>query len=209
MSGLVACPFCRQMFEKGEARACPECGLGLEALAKLPPSYDAMLEDPPEPIPPHMENLPWTYAGRNRLLLVVIALLGLAAFFAPWLRETAPEIRELTGFGFARKLAWLWAPGVAFFVMIPLVATRRSIFKMRGARVAVAFLAAIVLVSVGIRLGFTPRSSRLRPVHIEWAWGVYATGAAGLAALLAALGFGGKLDDVPTKERAPQDVVLH
>jgi hypothetical protein len=209
MSGLVACPFCRQMFAKDEAPACPECGLGLESLAKLPPSYDAMLEDPPEPIPPHMETLPWTYLGRNRLLLVAIAAIGLACFFAPWLRETAPELRELTGAGFARKLAWMWSPGVAFFVMIPLVVTRRSIFKMRGARVAVAFLAAIVLMTVAIRLGFTPKSSPLRPVRFEWAWGIYATGAAGLAALIAALGFGGKLDDVPTKERTPTDVVLH
>ena len=53
MSGLVACPFCRQMFAAEEARACPECGLGLQALAKLPPSYDAQLEDPEEPVPSH------------------------------------------------------------------------------------------------------------------------------------------------------------
>ncbi len=209
MSGLVACPFCRQMFQKDEAPACPECGLGLEALAKLPPSYDALLEDPPEPIPPHMETLPWTYLGRNRLLLAVIALLGIACFFAPWVHESAPEIQDLSGFWFARKLAWMWAPGVAFFVMVPLVVTRRSIFKMRGARVAVAFLAGIVLVTVAIRLGFTPKSSTLRPVRFDWAWGLYATGVCGLAALAGALGFGGKLDDVPTKARAPEDVVLH
>jgi hypothetical protein len=168
-----------------------------------------MLEDPPEPIPPHMETLPWTFVGRNRLLLVAIALIGLACFFAPWVNETAPEIRDLSGFWFARKLAWMWAPGVAFFVMVPLVVTRRSIFKMRGARVAVGFLAAIVLVTVAIRIGFTPRPSPLRPVRFEWAWGLYATGAAGLAALVAALGFGGKLDDVPTNERAPRDATLH
>ncbi|HVY48124.1 MAG TPA: hypothetical protein VHB21_19685 [Minicystis sp.] len=209
MSGLVACPFCRQMFETSEARACPECGLALESLAKLPPSYDAKLDEPDEPIPPHMETLPWTYVGRNRALLLAIALVGLLCFFAPWVRETAPELRAMSGFGLARKLGWMWAPGVAFFVMMPLVATRRSIFKMRGARVAVAFLAAIVLTTVGVRLAFTPHASTLRPVRFEWAWGLYATGVAGLAALAAAFGFGGRVDDVPTVARAPDDAVLH
>src|SRR6185369_15374724 len=97
MSGLIACPFCRQMFEAGEAKSCPDCGLGLEALAKLPPSYDAQIEYPEEPLPPHMETLPWEYAGRNRALLLGIAALGLVAFFAPWIRETAPELRDLSG----------------------------------------------------------------------------------------------------------------
>ena len=34
MSDLTACPFCRQMFSLGEAKACPDCGLGLEDLHK-------------------------------------------------------------------------------------------------------------------------------------------------------------------------------
>ncbi|HEY4117295.1 MAG TPA: hypothetical protein VGM56_05545 [Byssovorax sp.] len=209
MSGLVACPFCRQMFERSEARACPECGLALEALAKLPPSHDAQALEPEEPIPPHMQPLPWTYLGRNRALLVVVALLGFACFFAPWLHESAPEIRTLTGFGFARKLGWLWAPAVAFFVMVPLVVTRRSIYRMRGARVAVAFLAGIVLTTACVRIARVPESSRYLPVRIEWGWGLYATGALGLVALALAVGFGGKLDDMPTKERAPTGATLH
>jgi hypothetical protein len=209
MSGLIACPFCRQMFAPDEARACPDCGLGLESLAKLPPSYDAKVEYPEEPTPPHMEPLPWTYLGRNRALLVVLAVAGLAAFFAPWIRETSPELRDLTGYRLALLRGYFWAPAVAYFVMIPLVISRRSIYKMRGARVAVAFLAGIVLTTAAVRLGFTPKSTSLRPVHVAWMWGLYATVGIAVAALAAAVGFGGRLDDIPTKVRREGNETLH
>lgn len=209
MSTLVACPFCRQLFPGGEARSCPDCGLKLESLAKLPPSYDAKVEYPDEPIPPHMETLPWTYAGRGRAALVAIAALGFIAFFAPWIREQAPELRELSGYNLAQLRGYFWAPAAAWFVMIPLVVSRRSIFKMRGARVAVAFLAGIVLTTVAVRLGFTPRSTAIRPAQWEWAWGLYATGGLAIAAMLAAISFGGRVDDLPTKQRRAGDETLH
>jgi hypothetical protein len=208
-AGLFACPFCRQLFDAGEMQRCPECGLALKELSKLPPSYDAKLEYPEEPIPPHMETLPWTYLGKNRGMLILLALAGLGAFFAPWIRETAPEIQTLTGYALARVRGYFWAPAVAYFVMIPLVLTRRSIYKMRGARVAVAFLAGIVLTTVAIRLGFTPKSTLLRQVHVEWDWGLYATGLIALACLAAAAGFGGRLDDLPTAQRRSGDEMLH
>lgn len=209
MSGLIACPFCRQMFETSEARSCPDCGLGLEALTKLPPSYDAKTEYPEEPTPPHMEPLPWTYARRNRGLLVGLSLMGLAAFFAPWIRESAPELRDLTGYRLAQLSGYFWAPAVAYFVMIPLVVTRRSIYKMRGSRVAVAFLAGIVLTTAAVRLGFTPKSTSLRPVHVEWMWGLYATAGIAVATVAAALGFGGRLDDIPTRAARRGNETLH
>jgi len=197
------------MFQAGEAGSCPECGLRLQALAKLPPSADALADEPDEPLPPHMETLPWTFAGRGRAALLAVAALGLAAFFAPWVRETAPEIRELTGFEFAQKLGWLWAPAVAWFVMLPLVASRRSIYKMRGARVAVGFLAGIVLTTVGVRIGFTPHASLLRPVRFEWGWGLYVSGLLGLVALGAAFRFGGPLEDIPTRQEREGNETLH
>jgi hypothetical protein len=208
-AGLTACPFCRQLFDASELTRCPDCGLALKELAKLPPSYDALIEYPEEPIPPHMETLPWTYLGRNRGLLLLLALAGLGAFFAPWIRETAPEIQTLSGYGLARIRGYFWAPAVAYFVMIPLVVTRRSIYKMRGARVAVGFLAGIVLTTVVIRFGFTPKSTLLRQVHVEWGWGLYATGLIALAALAAAIGFGGRLDDLPTAQQRRGDETLH
>jgi hypothetical protein len=209
MSDLVACPFCREMFEEGEAKSCPICGVGLTPLAKLPPTQDASDESWEEPVPPHMELLSWTFLGRGRAILVVLALAGLAMFFAPWVVERAPEIRTLSGFGFARRLGWIWASGIAWFVMLPLVVTRRSIYKMRGARVAVAFLAGIVLTTVAVRIGFTPASSPLRPVRFEWGFGLYGSGVVALLALGAAMTFGGRIDDLPTKERRRGNETLH
>jgi len=208
MSSLVACPFCREMWKTDEARICPECGLALTSLAKLPPSSaDADVEQ--EPIPAHMETLPWGFAGRGRGALVAVAFAGLALFFAPWVTETAPELRRLSGLDFALLLGWMWAPAVAWFVMIPLVASRRSIYKMRGSRVAVAFLAGIVVMTVVVRMAFVPASSSLRPVRFEWAWGLYATAALGALAAALAARFGGSLDDVPTKQPRRGDETLH
>ena len=156
-----------------------------------------------------METLPWAYAGRNRALLLGVALVGLLAFFAPWVHESAPELRDLSGFGLAHLSGLFWAPAVAWFVVFPLVLTRRSIYKMRGARVAVAFLAATALITVGLLLGRPPVSSAHRPVHLEYAWGLYTSGLVAVVGVLAALGFGGKLDDIPTQQPRHGGEILH
>lgn len=209
MSGLVACPFCRQMFAPDEAKKCPECGLELMAMAKLPPSYDAKVEQLFEPDPPHMETLPWTFPGRGRALLVALSLVAIAVFFAPWVHETAPEIETLSGYELARHLGWIWAAAVAPLIMIPLVVTRRSVFKMRGARIAVGFLAATIAMTAGLRIHGTPVSTILHPVRVTWGWGVYASGVVGLLMLVVAPFFGGRLDDLPTKQRRRGDETLH
>lgn len=196
-SELLACPFCRQLFPAGEVSACPECGIALKPLAKLPLSHDALAEDPPEVVPPHLVTLPWTYLGRGRGLLAALGLLGLAGFFAPWVYETAPDLVTHSGFELGIRLRWIWAAGVAFLVMVPLVLSRRSVFAMRGARFAVAFLAGVALVTVAVRLAFTPSGTAIRPVRYEWGWGLYACGAVAVAVLALASRFGGELDDLP------------
>jgi hypothetical protein len=204
---LLACPFCRQLFPSGEAAVCPECGIALKPLAKLPPSHDALAEDPPEAVPPHLETLPWTFLGRGRGLLAALGLLGLIAFFGPWVEETAPEIHAYSGFDLGLRLRWIWAAGIAYLVMVPLVLSRRSVQAMRGARVAVSFLAGIVIVTVLVRLLFVPSGSALRPVRYEWGWGLYACGALAFLALAAALRFGGALDrfdDLPAAAHPPR-----
>lgn len=208
-SGLLACPFCRQMFERGEVSACPECGLPLSDIRDLGPSYDAHLEEPEEPVPPHMEVLPWTYAGRGRGMLLLFSALGFLAFFAPWVYETSPELRVMSGFDLARRLFWMWAPAVAFFVMFPLVLTRRSVFKMRGARFSVGFLSVLVLLTVIVRIAAEPASPKFAPLRFSWGFGIYATFAAALLTLLVALRFGGRLDDLPTKQKRDGTEVLH
>lgn len=209
MSGLVACPFCRQIFQKDEAKLCPECGLSLSDLHKLGPSHDALLEEPEEALPPHMEELPWTYLGRGRGWLLLLSLLGLAAFFAPWVHERSPELRVMSGFDLARRLGWLWAPAVAFFVMFPLALTRRSVFKMRGARFSIAFLSVLVLLTVIIRAVALPVSPKLAPLRFSWGFGIYATFVVALLTLAVSLRFGGRLDDLPTKRKRDGTEVLH
>lgn len=191
---LLACPFCRQLFPSGEAAVCPECGIALQPLAKLPLSHDALAEDPAEAVPPHLETLPWTFPGRNRALLALLGVLGLLAFFAPWVEERAPEVLSYSGFDLGLRLRWIWAAGIAWLVMVPLVLSRRTVHAMRGARVATAFLAGIVIVTVVVRLLFVPSGSALRPVRYEWGWGLYASGVLAVLALAAALRFGGGLD---------------
>lgn len=200
---LLACPFCRQLFPEGEAKACPECGIALAPLAKLPPSHDALAEEPPEVIPPDMVQLPWTYAGRARALLAGLGLVGLATFFAPWVHETAPELVTYSGFDIGLRLRWMFAAAIGYLVLVPLVVSRRSIRAMRGARFAVAVLAAAVLVTVAVRLAVVPTGTPTRPVRFEWGWGVYACGAVALAVLAAAARFGWQPAEPHAPSKAP------
>ena len=156
-----------------------------------------------------MEKLPWTYTGRNRALLLVLAAAGLALFFAPWVHESAPELRVLSGYGLARLTGFFWAPAVAWFVLFPLVLTRRSVYKMRGARVAVAFLAGMALVTVGVLLAHPPRPRPSALCASIGQWGIYAAGGVALLAVVAAFGFGGRLDDIPTRQIRRGDETLH
>jgi hypothetical protein len=210
MNRLVACPFCRQMFELGEARACPECGLALEDITKLPPTAASLDDDEPfEEVPPEMEQLPWSYLGRGRGALTFISLLGLGAFFLPWMKETVPELRQWTGLQFAERLSWMWGPFVSWFVTVPLVLSRRTIHAMRGARFAVGLMATIVIMTVIMRIAVVPESSRFRPMRFEWSYGLYATFVLGIAALLCAVRFGGSRVDLPTSQMRRGVETLH
>jgi hypothetical protein len=207
---LYACPFCRQLFARGEVTSCPECDLVVRPLAELPPSHEAQLLDEPEdPTPPEDETLPWSYLGRGRGPLSLLALVGMAVFFAPWVHELAPEIQTLSGYELSLHLAWVWAGGIAWFIMLPLVATRRTIRQMRGARVAVGFLAAMVLLTVATRLSVSPTPNPLIPIRYAWGWGIYAAGGLSALALALAFRFGGTLADMPTQQPRPGDETLH
>ncbi len=67
---------------------------------------------------------------------------------------------------------------------------------MRGARVAAAFLAAIPVVTTAMLYMLPPQGRRYVPIRFEWGWGLYATWAIGVAALLVAIRFGGRIDDI-------------
>lgn len=194
--GLLACPFCREMFEEGEAKACPVCGMELAQLHKLPPSIDALHDEAGVPTAPELERLPWTYLGRGRGPLALLGLAGMGLFFLPWVRLTLPYIDAKSGFTLAHeRIGWLWAAFVGWSVLVPTVLSRRTIAHMRGARVAAAFLSAIPAVSVGILLAKPPRGGII-PVRYTWDWPIYAVLAVSIVAILVSLRLGGRVDDI-------------
>jgi hypothetical protein len=207
--GLLACPFCREMFEEGEAKACPVCGMELTKFEKLPISLDAIHEEGEVPLAPEREKLPWTFLGRSRGPLVLLGIAGAILFFLPWVRLTMPYIDTKSGFDLAhQRIGWLWAAFVGWTVLIPTVMSRRSIVQLRGARVAAAFLSAIPAVSVGILLARPPRGG-LIPVHYTWDWPMYGMLAVSLLAILCAVRLGGQINDIRVARGSSRGQDLH
>lgn len=203
---LLACPFCRDIFAPGEVSQCPSCGLAPTDLEKLPPSHEAQGDDDfGIPRDPSLDPLPTLSMAHGRGWLLALCLLGLAVFFLPWVNMTAPELQTLTGADLAKRGGWVWSAAVAWFVLLPLVLTRRSVDKMRGARVASASLSAIPAMVAAILMLFPPKS-KLIPLAFTWGIGVYASLALGLLGVALSLRFGGRVkNDPPSLIEAPSD----
>jgi hypothetical protein len=204
---LVACPFCREMFEHGEETKCPVCGMSLVAFEKLPPSHDAASEDGVPTVPEH-EELPFRYWKRGRGALVVLALVGLVLFMLPWIHVTVPDDRVLTGWSLARRLGWSWGAGVAWFVLVPIALTRRTIVKMRGARVAAAALAAFPGMTCAILWARPPHAAYF-DIRFDFQWPFWATLALSLVAVFFAVRFGGRVDDIAVRRGTSQGQTVH
>ncbi|MET0593354.1 MAG: hypothetical protein ABW133_11680 [Polyangiaceae bacterium] len=197
MSDLIACPFCHELFARGEEKLCPACGLTLTDLSKVPLSLDAQAEEDDFGIPtqPHLETFAWFELGRGRGVLLIGAILGFFAFFAPWVDMTSPETRLLSGADLARKSGWVWGAGVAWFVLFPMTLSRRTIDQLRGARVAAAFLSFMPVLTTSI-LWILPPHARYVPIRFDWGWGLYATWGIGMIATAASIRLGGRIDDI-------------
>lgn len=191
---LVACPFCRETFEKSEAKTCPVCGLSLAAQEKLPLSHDAMAEGF-VPTLPELENKSFFYWKRNRGLLTLTALVGIALFFFPWIDMTIPEVRTISGFQLSRMHVQTWSVLVSWMVLGPTVLSRRSILKMRTARVTTAFLSAIPGLNIVLLAAQRQKSAfyTISYVHTPMFW---ATLGLSIAGVLLSWKFGGRLDDI-------------
>jgi hypothetical protein len=205
---LVACPFCREMFKKGERDMCTVCGVALVPFETLPLSDDAANEDDSAPAPGH-EAFPLTYLGRGRGLLAGLALAGMVSFFLPWIQLTLPDIVALSGFSIAQRLGWAWGSGVAWFILIPTVLSRRSIFQMRGARVATCFLAAVPGMTTVVLLTRPPHGSHGVPVRFTYDTGLYFTLCLSVAAFFAAMTLGGRGDDLPVRRGSSAGQLVH
>jgi hypothetical protein len=205
---LVACPFCREMFEDGERTTCPHCDVALAAFEKLPPSPEAQVDDHGIPLEPQHAPLAVTDFRRGKGPLLVLGLAGLALFFLPWVNMTLPEVTTLTGFDLARRLGWSWGAAVAWVVLVPTVLSRRSIAQLQGARVAATFLALVPAVTVAILFSRAPHRT-LAPVHFSWGWPMYVTLAVSLVAGIVSVRLGGRLDDISTARGSSEGQTLH
>jgi magnesium-transporting ATPase (P-type) len=199
--GLVACPFCRETFEKSEALTCPVCGLSLTAQDKLPLSHDAMAEGF-VPTLPELEPKPFLYWKRNRGVLALIALLGIALFFMPWIDMKIPEERTISGFQLSRRHVQTWCVLVAWMVLAPTVLSRRSILKMRTARVTTAFLAAIPGLSI-VLLALQRQKSAFYTISYTHTAAFWATLLLSVLGIAFSWKFGGPLDDIDVASAKP------
>jgi len=196
------------MFDRRERKLCPVCGMALVAFDRLALSDDALAEDGLSRAP-EREPLPAAFLGRGRGLLAGFALGGLAAFLLPWIHVTLPDIVTYSGLAVARRLGWAWGAGVAWFVLLPTVLSRRSIAEMRGARVAVAFLSSIPGVTALVLLLRPPHGSHGVPLRFSFGGGVYATLVLSVAALGVAVLFGGRADDIRLRRGTSRGEVVH
>lgn len=197
---LLACPFCRSLFASAEARQCPECGVKLVPMENLPESLDVAAEEAAagEIVLPEQRRLPWNYFGRMRGALLLIALCGLGLFFAPWVELRMPEFSVRSGFDLARgRAGWLWGGAAGWFIMLPLLWTRRTIQRLRGIRLVTALFASMTLIEACMLLATPPQSRHGLPLEMVWRWGIYGSLVNSLLGLAAALRLGGTLQDLP------------
>jgi len=207
VSRLLACPFCRELFDQAEARDCPQCEIALEPIHRLRPSIEDVEREAVEWEQTSAEDaaLPWAHAGHGRGALLGVALAGLLAFwFAPWVRISSPYDAIRTGQSLANgPLGWLWGGAVAWFALLVLVGTRRSQRQMRGVRAIAVLFASATSTEIAMLVLTSPaQSGRVQFVY-TWEWGLYVSLATSIAGVLVAWRFGGKSQEAGEQGRAP------
>ena len=202
VQGLEACPFCRELFPRGEARECPVCGVRLVSASKLPDPSAVDAGDEIAPKDAAEEVLPWLHLGHARGIMIVCAAVGLALFAMPWVHMFAPDRRSFTGIELAARAQITWSVGVAWFTLLPLVLSRRTVRDMLGARLPMAVLAAIPVVTCSLLLLRPPQGAQAHgitiPMRFTWDPAIYASLALGVIAIAITLArFGRPSGDVP------------
>jgi hypothetical protein len=199
MAALQACPFCRKLYTSDEARTCPDCDVALVGMSQLPPSLDALEDEDEQGTPTLPENqlLPTSYLGSGRGALLVLSGLGIAAFFLPWVELQKPETVVYSAFDLARgRAGWLWGGLTAWFVLVPLVLSRRTIARLRSIRVVAVMFAAMTLTEA-LMLWLMPPRRGLAPLELHFRYGLFLSGAISLAASIVAARLGGSLHNLP------------
>jgi hypothetical protein len=179
----------------------------------LSPEAQAEAEASGEVQGPELFERPWTDFSRGRGLLLLCALAGLLCFFLPWVELRVPEGEMRSGFDLARgRAGWLWGGAAGWFILLPLVWTRRSLAQLWGVRVACTCLALLTAIEVGFLFAFTPKSRGIMPFEFHFQIGLYLSAAVSLAGALVAATLGGTLQRTkPAKgpARDAQGRLLH
>lgn len=216
---LRACPFCRELFGPDEtAGKCPECGVDLVGLNALPLSLEAQAEEAlaGSSLAEEDRRLGFWDLGRGKGPLLALAVVGLAAFFLPWIELRSPYLASLSGFDLARRAGWFWAGAVAWFVSIPLVFTRRTLRQMRGVRAVLTVFALLSVIEVVVLVAVPRHENPVVRVDYSWGYGLMVTALASLAGAAWATRFGGaaprRRHSIPPPSlpsRPPEGVSLH
>jgi len=207
VSQLLACPFCREIFDPKDAEHCPDCDIPLEPLHQLPPSYEVVEAEAArwEKNRPEHERLGAGHFGRGRGVLLAIALLSLLAFWLPpWVDVASPNAIRRSGLSLARgPLGFLWGGACAWLVSIGLILSRRTIAAMRGVRAILMALSAMTASEIVVLLVMSPSASRNVHVMYEWAWGLDVALALSVLGVVVAARFGGAVPEVRPAPRPP------
>jgi hypothetical protein len=213
VSQLLACPFCRELFDRTETEQCPECDIPLEPLHRLAPSYEVAEEAAVrwERTRPEDELRPLGDLGRGRGAWLAIAVVGLLLFgLAPWVSITSPHTELRSGYSLARgPLGFLWGGATAWLVSVALVASRRTIVQMRGVRAILMLFAAMTASEILVLLVMSPAGSPEVRVAYEWAWGLYGSLGTSLLGIGVAARFGGALPRVEPATAGPASDPAH
>lgn len=199
MATLLACPFCRELYTPSEGDRCPHCGLLLVDLAGLPPSLEARQEAEAAGLldPPEFQRQAFWYLGRGRGALAAAAASGLVCFVAPWVHLERPEQVTLSGLDLAKAgVPWLFGGAIGWFLLLPLVWSRRSVAELQSVRIIATALSALTTIEAAFLLVRPPLESRYYSSGLEYGWGLYASLLVSLVALYFGATLGGTSGDL-------------
>jgi hypothetical protein len=138
---------------------------------------------------------------RGKGFLAALGIAGIALFFLPWIRVTFPIAAVKSGADLSTQLIWSWGIVAAWMVLVPTVLSRRSVIKMRGARVAAACLSAMPGVGIVNILAHPLKGQVVHGIaisyHYSHEWALFGTLAiSAIATYMSLFRLGGRLDDL-------------
>lgn len=186
---LVACPFCRELFGKDEAERCPHCDILLVPLASLPPSAEALAEEPEAS--PLDRRFGFFFVGGGRGLGLGLNVLGFVLFLAPWFFLERPDAIGLSGFDLARGNApWLLGGALGFALNVPLLLSRRTYWELSSVRGIAVTFALMTACEVIVLVAKPPLETSYFRAHLSYGFGLWASLGTSLAAAFACFRLG-------------------